>query len=233
MTILSDSDAAEVTKIFGALVRDVYVKVYTQKLECPTCSDTEVILKELDGLSDRLKVSFLNLQTDREDAVKDGVDRAPAIIVSGGTHSRVKFYGTPSGYEFSSLLTTIIDTGGSEEPLTEGTIQFLGDLDTDLHMQVFVTPTCPHCPSAAVLASRMARYSSRVRSEVIEANEFPELSRKFRVQGVPRTVVNGIFFAEGSISETMMTDALKKGLADDPAEETNLMDYLQNKGRSS
>ncbi len=228
MAILSDSDSAEVTKILGALLRDVYVKVYTQKLECPSCGDTEAILKELDELSEKLKVSFLNPQTDMEDAEKDGIERVPAIIVSDGTHSRVKFYGTPSGYEFSSLLTTIIDTGGSEEPLTEGTIQFLGDLDTDLHMQVFVTPTCPHCPSAAVLASRMSRYSSRVRSEVIEANEFPELSGKFKVQGVPRTIVNGIFYAEGSLSETMMTDALKKGLTDAPSEETNLLDYLQN-----
>jgi len=228
MPILSDSDAAEVTKILGTLVRDVHIKVYTQKLECPTCTDTETILRELDELSERLKITFLNHQTDSEDALKDGVDRAPAIIVSDGTNSRVKFYGTPSGYEFSSLLTTIIDTGGSEEPLTEGSMQFLKDLETDLHMQVFVTPTCPHCPSAAVLASRMARFSSKVRSEVIEANEFPELSRKFRVQGVPRTVVNGIFFAEGSLSESMMTDALKKGLEDDPSEETNLLDYLQN-----
>ncbi len=228
MTMLSDNDSQEVRKIFDALVRDVYIKVYTQKLECPTCRDTETILKELDELSERLKVSFRNPQTDREDAEKDGVDRAPALIVSDGTHSRVKFYGTPSGYEFSSLLTTIIDTGGSEEPLVEGTVQFLNDLDKDLVMQVFVTPACPHCPSSAVLASRMARYSDKVRSEVIEANEFPELSRKFRVQGVPRTVVNGIFFAEGSLSETMMVNALEKGLADNPSEETNLLDYLQN-----
>ncbi|NOQ22863.1 MAG: glutaredoxin [Candidatus Aegiribacteria sp.] len=226
--MLSDNDAQEVRKVFGALVRDVRIKVYTQELECPTCRDTEIILKELDGLSERLKVSFLNLQTDRDEAEKDGVDRAPAIIVSDGTHSRVKFYGTPSGYEFSSLLTTIVDTGGSEEPLIEGTVQFLNDLDKNLDMQVFVTPACPHCPPAAVLASRMARYSSFVRSEVIEANEFPELSRKFKVQGVPRTIVNGIFFAEGSLSETMMTNALRKGLADDPSDETNLLDYLQN-----
>lgn len=230
MAILSDSDSAEVTKIFGALVRDVHVKVYTQKLECPTCNDTETILRELNELSDKLKVSFLNPQTDSEEARKDGVERVPALIVTDGTHSRVKFYGTPSGYEFSSLLTTIIDAGGPEEPLTEGTIQFLSDLDTDIQMLVFVTPTCPHCPAAAVLASRMARYSSRVRSEVIEANEFPELSRKFRVQGVPRTIVNGIFYVEGSIPETMMTDALKKGLEDAPSEEINLLDYLRNEG---
>lgn len=226
--MLSDNDSQEVRKIFGALVRDVHVKVYTQKLECQTCRDTEVILKELDELSERLKVSFLNPQTDREEAEKDGIDRVPALIISDGTHSRVKFFGIPSGYEFSSLLTTIVDTGGPEEPLTEDTLQFLKNLDTDLEMKVFVTPACPHCPSAAVLASRMARCSGKVRSEVIEANEFQELSMKFKVQGVPRTVVNGIFYAEGSLSETMMVNALQKGLADIPSVETNLLDYLRN-----
>lgn len=228
MALLSDNDAGEVRKIFGALVRDVHVRVYTQKLECPTCQDTENILEELDELSEKLKISFLNSLENREEAEKDSVDKAPAIIVSDGTNSRVKFYGTPSGYEFSSLLTTIIDTGGSEEPLAEDTVQFLKELDDDLNMQVFVTPTCPHCPSAAVLASRMARYSDKVKSEVIEANEFPELSTKFRVQGVPRTVINGKFYAEGALPESMMIQALKKGLKADPAEETNLMDYLQN-----
>ncbi len=228
MALLSESDAHEVTKIFSILVRDVYIKVYTQKLECPSCHDTETILRELDGLSDRLKITFLNSQANREEAQKDGVERTPAIIVSDGTHSRVKFYGAPSGYEFSSLLTTIIDTGGPEEPLTAETIAFLNDLDEDLVMQVFVTPSCPHCPSSAVLASRMARYSGRVNAEVIEANEFQQLSMKFKVQGVPRTVVNGKFFAEGSLPESMMVKALKKGLEDNPAGETNLMNYLQN-----
>lgn len=227
MSLLSDDDTREVSKIFGALDRDVYIKAYTQKLECSTCQDTEIILKELGGLSEKLQVSFLNTQINREEAEKDGIDRAPAIIVSDGTHSRVKFYGAPTGYEFSSLLTTIIDAGGTEEPLMEETTQFLKDLNEDLYMQVFVTPACPHCPSAAVLASRMARYSDRVKSEVIEANEFPELSRKFRVRGVPRTVINGRFYAEGSLSESMMIKTLKKGLEANPAVETNLMDYLQ------
>jgi glutaredoxin-like protein len=228
MALLSDNDAREVRKIFVGLVRDVHVRVYTQKLECPTCQDTEIILKELDVLSEKLKVSFLNSLENREEAEKDGIDRVPAIIVSDGTHSRVKFYGTPSGYEFSSLLTTIIDAGGSEEPLTEDSMELLKDLDEDLNIQVFVTPSCPHCPSAGVLASRMARYSERVKSEVIEANEFPELSRKFSVQGVPRTVINGKFYAEGALPESMMIQALKKGLEAAPVDNTNLMDYLQN-----
>ena len=40
------------------------------------------------------------------------------------------------------------------------------------------------------LANRLAIASDRVRAVCVEANEFPELSRRFDVQGVPRTVVN-------------------------------------------
>lgn len=227
MAILSDSDAAEVKKIFEALVKDVQIRVYTQKLECPTCQDTEMILKELDKLSERLHVTFLNSQTDREEADRDDIEMVPAIVVSDGGHSRVKFYGTPSGYEFSSLLTVIVDTGGSEESLSEDTLGFLEGLETDLKFQVFVTPTCPHCPSAAVLASRLAMHCDRIRSEVIEANEFPEISGRFRVQGVPRTVINEKFYAEGALPESMIISSLGKALEEDPPGEKNLMDYIQ------
>ena len=228
MALLSSDDSKQVSKLFEVLETDVNVSFYTQKIDCPTCPDTEMILKELDALSDRLKISFLNPVTDREKAEQDGINRVPAILVSDGTHSRVKFYGAPSGYEFSSLLTCIVDAGGTEQPLTKDTTNFLDGLENDLNIQVFVTPTCPHCPGAAVLANRMASYSDKVYSTVIEANEFPELSSEFRVQGVPRTVINENLYAEGSVPESMMIQALQKALKDDPADETNLMDYLQD-----
>jgi thioredoxin-like negative regulator of GroEL len=40
------------------------------------------------------------------------------------------------------------------------------------------------------LANRMALASAKVSARTIEASEFPDLSRRFGVQGVPRTVVN-------------------------------------------
>lgn len=228
MALLSKKDAEEVRKIFQSLSSDVQVKVFTQKLQCPTCGDTEAIMKELEDLSDRLKVSYYNSQTDRQEAKGNGILLAPAITVSDGGHSRVKFYGTPSGYEFSSLLTTIVDQGGSDEPLSTDTQDFLADLDTKLEIKVFVTPTCPHCPSAAVLASRMARFSPAVTSTVIEANEFSDLSLKYSVQGVPRTVINDIFYVEGSLSESMLVKALRKALEKTPETPVNLLNYLED-----
>jgi len=227
MALLSESDASEVKKIFGGLKSDVHVKLYTQKLECPSCSDAEAILKELDRLSDKLRIEFLNTRTDSDSAKKDGVDSAPEILVSDGSHSRVKFKGTPSGYEFSSLLTTILDAGSGEEPLTPETREFLDGLQEDLNIQVFVTPTCPHCPGAAVLATRMARYSPRATATVIEANEFPQLSMKYGVQGVPRTVINEDYFAEGALPENMVVKALTQAMEDATEGRVNLMNYLK------
>jgi len=227
MALLSESDAREVTRMFGTLTGGVHVNVYTQKLQSPSCTDTETILKELASLSDRIEVEFLNPLTDPDRAAADGVDRVPAIVISDGTHSRVRFFGTPSGYEFSSLLTCLVDAGTGEPVLMEDTLGFLEELGTDLDVNVFVTPTCPHCPSAAVLASRMAATSEKVISSVIEANEFQELSMKYGVQGVPRTVINERFFAEGSLPETMLVSALAKALETAPPEgQVNLMDYL-------
>ena len=40
------------------------------------------------------------------------------------------------------------------------------------------------------LANRMALASEKVTALTVEANEFPEMSRDYGVQGVPRTVVN-------------------------------------------
>jgi glutaredoxin-like protein len=226
MGLLSTSDAQEVSRIFGGLTRDVFVTVYAQKLQCPSCSDTETILRELATLSDRLKVEFLNPLTDETRAEADGVDRVPALVISDGTHSRVRFFGTPSGYEFSSLLTCIMDTGTDGNTLSESTMEFLNGLSTHLEISVFVTPTCPHCPSAAVLASRLAAASARVVSSVIEANEFEELSMKFKVQGVPRTVINERFFAEGSMPESVLVSSLSRALAEAPGDgPVDLEDY--------
>jgi thioredoxin family protein len=73
---------------------------------------------------------------------------------------------------------------------------------------VFVTPTCPYCPGAASTANRMALASSKVRSLVVEANEFVELSDRFGVQGVPRTVVNRAGAFVGALPENRFIESV-------------------------
>jgi len=47
----------------------------------------------------------------------------------------------------------------------------------------------------------MSVASERVRSTVIEATEFPELSRAYQVMGVPKIVINDRVQFEGALPE--------------------------------
>jgi predicted DsbA family dithiol-disulfide isomerase len=60
----------------------------------------------------------------------------------------------------------------------------------------------------------MAYESPMVTAEAFEAIEFPFLSQKYAVQGVPRTVINDSFPIEGAAPEAMVVDAIKKAIAE-------------------
>ena len=47
----------------------------------------------------------------------------------------------------------------------------------------------------------MARESTLIQATCIEATEFMDLSRKFRVTGVPKTIVNGSIEILGALPE--------------------------------
>jgi predicted DsbA family dithiol-disulfide isomerase len=48
----------------------------------------------------------------------------------------------------------------------------------------------------------MAKASERVTADVIEAIEFPHLAQKYRVLGVPKTVINDRVEVVGAVQES-------------------------------
>jgi len=60
-----------------------------------------------------------------------------------------------------------------------------------------------------MLAHQMAIESPRVTADMIEATEFPELSVRYQVMGVPRTVINEKHFVEGRVPEAHFLEQLK------------------------
>ncbi|MBI4270234.1 MAG: thioredoxin family protein [Candidatus Rokubacteria bacterium] len=62
------------------------------------------------------------------------------------------------------------------------------------------------------LAQHMSVASDRVRSTVIEATEFPELSRAYHVMGVPKVVINDRVQFEGAVPEAEFLGAVLKAV---------------------
>ena len=115
---------------------------------------------------------------------------------------RIRFFGAPAGYEFMSLVEAVILAGTDDSGLTAESKQLIAEHVTGLlDILVFVTPTCPHCPRMVTLAHRMAAENENVRATCVDAQEFMELSRKYRVTGVPKTIVNGTIEMLGALPE--------------------------------
>ena len=58
------------------------------------------------------------------------------------------------------------------------------------------------------LAQHMSIVSPRVRSECVEATQFPELSRQYHVMAVPKIVINDRVEFEGAIPERDFVNAV-------------------------
>ena len=76
-------------------------------------------------------------------------------------------------------------------------------IDKPLHLQVFVTPTCPYCPRAVLTAFKFAMLNENITADMIEATEFQELSMHYQVQGVPKTIINDDWIEEEDDGEIL------------------------------
>ncbi len=63
-----------------------------------------------------------------------------------------------------------------------------------------------------LLANKLAIASPHVRSDMVEASEFPHLANRYDVYGVPRTVINEVIHIEGAVPEARLVPELMKVL---------------------
>jgi len=131
------------------MTRAVRLLFFTQTIGCDTCPQAKQILDELPPLSERIAIEEVNLVLDKDRAARFGVDRAPAIAITyedappgALKDSRIRFWGTPAGYEFISLVQAVLLVGGGRESsLTDASKTALAAVDRPLTLQVFTTPT--------------------------------------------------------------------------------------------
>lgn len=199
--MIQDRDKPKVQERLAGMTEPVTAVLFTRKTDCEYCTETREILEDLAELNDRIRVEVHDIDDEPEVAASYNVDKAPAIALVGARDHGIRYYGIPAGYEFASLLEDLVMVSTGDTGLGEATREILKSLRTPVHLQVFVTPTCPYCPPAVRLAHKFAMESDLVTADMVEATEFPELATRMGVSGVPKTVANGVGAVEGALPE--------------------------------
>jgi predicted DsbA family dithiol-disulfide isomerase len=59
----------------------------------------------------------------------------------------------------------------------------------------------------------MAIESARIRADIVEATEYPDLVARYAVRGVPKTIVNDRLFIDGAVPEAELLAAVTQATA--------------------
>lgn len=152
--ILNEEQKREVTELLqGNLEQPVSIIYFTQEKPsmdlpvqvevspCEYCEETEELLREISELSDKLTLEVYDFIKDKQQVEQYEITDVPATVLAGDKDYGIRYYGIPSGYEFSALLDAIINVSKRQSKLSDSTKEMLAAIEKPVHMKVFVTPT--------------------------------------------------------------------------------------------
>lgn len=169
---------------------------------CETCEDAYKLVKTIADASPvrdgkkmlQLRVFSKSKPEDLEEFKRQNVERVPTVTLLGGV---IRYTGTPAGEEIRGFIETIMRISEGESGLDPETKKQLASLKGSVHIETVVTPSCPYCPYAALLANMFAYESwkqnnPRVISDTVEAYENMDIAEKYGVMSVPAIALNGV-----------------------------------------
>lgn len=212
MAFIQESDKEQIRAQIGELTGEVRILAFTQSENCQYCGEVQTILEEFSQVIDKVKLEKYDIELNADVAKKYDVKRAPAIVIMGEKDHGIRYYGLPAGYEFVALMNAVRIVGSNNHELASQTVEQLAKLRKPVHIQVFVTPSCPYCPNAVTLSHQFAMASDMVTADAVEATEFPELAMQYNVRGVPRIVVNEEHHFEGAMPEEYFVEEVLKAV---------------------
>lgn len=212
MSLIPDDKKELLRNEFNTRLEDpIKIIMFTQEIECRFCSDTRQLAQELAALNSKISFEVYDFMANAAKAKELGIDKIPALAIIGRKDYGVRIYGIPYGYELQTLISAIINVSRGKTDLSDRTKAILADVKAPVHIQVFVTLTCPHCPAAASIAHQLAIESDMVRADVIDSSEFVTLAQKYSVIGVPKVVINEKVEFVGAFNEDLFAEHVVLG----------------------
>ncbi|MEJ5272935.1 MAG: thioredoxin family protein [Spirochaetota bacterium] len=192
MALFDEKTKDQLKQVLSQIINPINIHFWTQDIECPTCQMNHQFLEEISSLTDKIKLFVHDFVKEKDLAQKHNIDKIPAIVVSDNKDSNfnIRFFGIPAGYEINSFISACLEVSGAQEKLSNEILKRIKSIDKKINIQVFVTLTCPYCPSAVATAHRLALENPNITADMIESSTFTPLAIKYNVTSVPKIVIN-------------------------------------------
>lgn len=131
-------------------------------------------------------------------------------LYCNGKYSGAAFHGVPGGKEINSFVIAIYNLAGPGQDISRWTVKKIQKLSGNVNIKICVSLGCHHCPKVVAACQRLAILNDGIEAEMIDANLYPDLVEKYKIERVPLVIVNDteVYIGPKTIEE--MIDIVKK-----------------------
>ena len=206
--MLKESTQQIIRDSLGPLKQPVRVVLFTSDTGCDICPDALLTARALKAASSKIALETYDITMDRDKTEEYGVKRVPTFAVHAPDGRMVKFSGTLEGVSLLLLLDTVHGVVGARPWFPEKLRSTLKMLTQKIPVQVLLENDCSLCKPVAETAVGLALTNKHVSTEVIVADDYPELLSTLKVKILPFTVFGKQLTLEGHVTESSFLEML-------------------------
>ncbi len=207
-SLIDENLRENLKKILDRLTETITVKAVVD-MDSEKGKEMAGFLAVITSLSSRLE--FEAYGPEEDGAAELGREYLPAAgLYKGGRYSGIAFHGVPGGQEINSFVLAICNLAGAGKDISRWTKRKIEKLDVKVNIKICVSLACHHCPKAVAACQQMAVLNEGIEAEMIDANLFPSLVEKYKIERVPLTILNDRETVPGVKTVEEMVDIVKK-----------------------
>jgi glutaredoxin-like protein len=208
--MLGEGDRIALSRKFGlGMKEEVTLLVFVDE-SIAASKDLIDLANTLTRFSPKIKVQVEKVENGKNQRMSDlRIENYPVLVVSKGDFFRIRYYGIPAGHEVPPITDAIVELSNSHANLAPNSKSIMATVRRKANIKIFVLTTCVYCPIVARHAYRAAIESSKVTTEVIDSQLFPDLAMRHSVMGVPKIILNDNTDITGAIQEAEFFGKLK------------------------
>jgi len=192
-----EKTGAKIAEALSEMVEPVRLLLFVEDDPCSACRTQESLLEDMAALSEKLALEIVRSKGN-EEIETFSIDKFPATLVLGQRDYGVRFYGVTAGQEFASFLEAVMMVSRGRSGLEPDLETMVRAIQRPVHLQVFVTLTCPYCARMVHTAHQFAYLNDHIRADMVESSQFLDLAERYQVEAVPKTIINETTALEGA-----------------------------------
>lgn len=157
----------------------------------------ESFIKEVESLSDKIKVEKRDLKLSPSFSLKGEFD-----------HGDIIFAGVPLGHEFESFVLALLQVGGISPKISDEDKKRIESINNTKNFETIVSLTCHNCPEVVQDFNIMAILNKNINHTMIEGSSNQDIVKSRDVMAVPAIYKDGKFLDGGKKSLKNLLDLI-------------------------